>query len=315
MRRILVFLLVCIVGGFLLAGCTRFSTQVEKSGGGGAKMLVVTSFYPMYEFARQVGGEKVEVVALVPAETEPHDWEPTPRDIAVLQKAKVFVYNGAGLEHWVEKTLKNCQKPELIIVEAAQGLADIKSTGELTPNSLEKQGNTDPHVWLDPLAAQQQVQKIRDAFIKADPANRSYYEANAAGYIAKLAALDEEFRLGLAQLPRKKFISSHAAFGYLAKRYGLEQIPIAGLAPGAEPTPERLKYLVQVAGEQGIKYVFFETLVSPKVAEIVAKEAGIKTLVLNPVAGLTEDEMRQGKDYLTLMRENLTNLKLALEGE
>lgn len=315
MRRFFVVLLVCVAGGFLLAGCAGLSVQGGKNDGGGTKMTVATSFYPMYEFARQVGGDKVEVVALVPAGTEPHDWEPSPQDMTALQKAKVFVYNGAGFEHWVEKTLQNSPHPELIVVEASQGLAHLERAAEITPADAAEYGDIDPHVWLDPVAAQQQVQKIRDTFIKADPENRRYYEANAAGYMAKLAALDEEFRAGLAPLPRKKFITSHAAFGYLANRYGLEQIPIAGLAPGAEPTPERLKYLVKVAREQEIKYVFFETLVSPKVAEIVAKEAGIKTLVLNPVEGLTPDDLQQGKDYIALMRENLHNLKLALEGE
>jgi zinc transport system substrate-binding protein len=171
----------------------------------------------------------------------------------------------------------------------------------------------DPHVWVDPVSAQHQVRMICEALSTADPANRLYYEENAAQYISKLEAVDTEYREATAKARHKSFITSHAAFNYLAKRYNLQQIPISGMAPNAEPSPERLKVLIEETKERQLKYVFFETLVNPKVAEIVAKEAGVKTLVLNPLEGLTEVDVAAGKDYLILMRENLTNLKLALE--
>lgn len=304
MKRSKVLVLICVViGGLLLSGCAGFSAKTGKQTAEGMpKLKVVASFYPMYEFAKQVGGEKTEVAVLVPVGVEPHDWEPTPQDMAVLQQARVFVYNGAGFEHWVDEVLHGKQYPALITVETGK---DDATESEF--------GGKDPHVWLDPQAAQHQVNMIRDAFITADPANKSYYEANAAQYNARLAALDEEYKQGLTKTVHKKFITSHAAFGHLAKRYGLEQVAILGLAPHAEPTPERMRSLVEETKKSQLKYVFFETLVSPKVAEIIAREAGAGTLVLNPIEGLTDDQAAAGTDYIALMRENLANLKLALE--
>jgi zinc transport system substrate-binding protein len=319
MKRWLSLVLVCLfVAGIALAGCSIASTG--KTADTTAKIKVVASFYPMYEFAKQVGKEKVDVKVLVPAGVEPHDWEPSPQDVAAIQTAKVFVYNGAGFEHWVAKTLKNVQNPALIPVETSQGIELLQATDENEHgHGTEAQGHVpseeekDPHVWLDPVYAQFQVKAIRDALIKADPVNQNYYETNAEQYIAKLAALDKEFQEATAKAQHKEFITSHAAFSYMAKRYGLEQIPIMGMAPHVEPTPERLKSLIEEAKEHHIKYVFFETLVSPKVADILAKEAGANTLVLNPIEGLTQEDLTKSKDYISLMQENLTNLKLALE--
>jgi zinc transport system substrate-binding protein len=319
MKRWLSLVLVCLfVAGIALTGCSNVSTG--KTADATPKIKVVASFYPMYEFTKQVGKERVDVKVLVPAGVEPHDWEPSPQDVAAIQTAKVFVYNGAGFEHWVDKTLKNVQNPALIPVETSQGIELFQATDDHEhDHETEEQGHTskeeekDPHVWLDPVYAQFQVKAIRDALIKADPVNQNYYETNAAQYIAKLAALDKEFQEAVAKAQHKEFITSHAAFGYMAKRYGLEQIPIMGMAPHVEPTPERLKSLIEEAKGYHIKYVFFETLVSPKVADIMAKEVGAKTLVLNPIEGLTQEDLTKSKDYISLMQENLTNLKLPLE--
>ena len=272
------------------------------------KVSVVASFYPMYEMARAVGGDHVQVQNLVPPGAEPHDWEPGSKEIQAINSAKVFVYNGAGLEHWVDKTLRSLDNKQLVVVEASRGIDLMQGvdTEETEKNAL------DPHVWLDPLGAAREVEAIRDALIKVDPANRSAYEQNAEAYKEKLNALDQEYRTGLAACPQKTFFTSHAAFGYLAKRYGLTQYPIMGLAPDAEPTPKALADVVATAKKENIKYIFFETLVSDKLAKVVAQEVGAQTLVLNPLEGLTQEEMKAGKDYLAVMRENLANLKTAL---
>lgn len=263
------------------------------------RLRVVTTVYPLYEFTRQVAGERAEVLLLLPSGAEPHDWEPTPRELAILSSADLFIYNGAGLEPWVSQ-VKETLPSRVAVVEASRGLPLLEERG------------LDPHVWLDPTLAQRQVEAIRDGLSRVDPEHRAIFAARAASYIRLLKELDRQFEESLAAARQRTFVTSHAAFGYLARRYRLEQVPIMGLNPEAEPAPERLAEMVRLCRRLGIRYVFFETLVSPRVAETLAREVGARTLMLNPLEGLTEEELRQGKDYLTVMRENLNNLQVAL---
>ncbi len=288
-----------LLTGFLvsLAGCV----QQPKSTGTG-KISVVTSIYPLYEFSKRIGGDKADVSILVPAGAEPHDWEPGPQDIIRIESARIFVYNGAGLEPYVDKIITKTESTKLIVVDSSEGITLIKEGG--TP---------DPHIWLDPVRAKQQVDAIEKAFIKADPENSDYYMANAQALKQDLNALDSNISKELAPAKKKVFITSHAAFGYFAKRYNLTQISIAGLSPDIEPSPAQIAGIVTLARENNVKYIFFETLVSPKLSETIANEAGAQTLVLNPIEGLSEEQQKQGENYFTIMHENLKNLKVALE--
>lgn len=269
-------------------------------------MKVAASFYPLYEVVRAVGGDHVDAVNLVPPGTEPHDWEPTAGDIKTLNTSILFVYNGTGLEHWLNKTLNSLDNKALVSVEASKGIDLVKAQDE-------KAAVWDPHVWLDPLGLAKEAEAVRDGLIKVDGTHKADYEVNTAAYIDKLKALDQEYAAGLGGCTQKEFFTSHAAFGYLAHRYGLNQHPIMGLAPDVEPQPKELARIVKTAREKNIKYIFFETLVSDKVSRTVAQEIGAKTLVLNPFEGLTPDEIKAGQDYFSVMRENLANLKTALE--
>jgi zinc transport system substrate-binding protein len=283
------------------------------------KPLVVASFYPLYEFAKQIAGEHAEVISLVPVGIEPHDWEPAPQDIIRVQRAKLFVYNGAGLEPWVEKLLRDAKARGTAVVRATERvalLAGDRPGHEHAAKPGAPKGDThavDPHVWLDPVRAQAQVEAIRAGLAKADPANAANYAANAQAYRTKLAALDTAFATGLKQCARRDFVTTHSAFSYLARRYGLTQIPLQGIEPEAEPNPADLAALVKLAKARKVRYVFFETLVSAKLAETLAREIGAQTLVLNPVEGLTKEEEAAGKGYLSVMDENLQNLRLGLE--
>lgn len=297
----------------LTAGCGALSGDAPGFAAGSNKLKVATSFYPMYEFTQAVGGDKIDLVNLVPTGTEPHDWEPTAGHIKALGEAAVFIYNGAGMEHWLDKTLKSLDNKSLIAVEASHGFALMKGEEHDDHGDDHAEGEMDPHVWLDPQGVIHQVEQIRDALIKADAANKATYEANAAAYIEKLKAFDQEFRAGLTGCAREEFFTSHAAFGYLAHRYDLEQHPIMGLSPEAEPQPKELAEIVAEAKEHEVKHIFFETLASDKVAKMVAQEIGAQTLVLNPFEGLTDEEVKAGKNYFSVMRENLANLKIALE--
>jgi zinc transport system substrate-binding protein len=310
-----------LVATAITAGCTQAPVPASKP-------LVVASFYPLYEFSRQVAGDRAEVVSLVPPGVEPHDWEPSPSDVIQLQKAKLFVYNGAGFEPWIEKLVKEVAGKATVAVSTTERVplvvADLRTRDDpaqggekkgTAPGGEAKAGPAalDPHVWLDPVLAQGQVEAIRIGFEKIDPANAATYAANARTYTATLRALHEAFEAGLRQCARRDLVVSHAAFGYLARRYRLVQVPVMGLAPEAEPSPAELAALVRFARRQKVKYIFFETLVSPKLADTLAREVGAHTLVLNPVEGLTKTEQDAGQSYVSLMEENLKHLRTALE--
>lgn len=310
-RSVVALLLVCLAG--LIAGCTANTKSPDK------KVQVVASVYPVQEFVKAVGGERVDVSLLVPPGTEPHDWEPTAKDLAKIKGSALLVYHGAGLEHWAGAVVK----PELLgaakAVEVSKGIALLDAAenelGEETGHNHggEAHGAKDPHVWLDPVLAQQEVKTVLAALIEVDPAHASEYEANAAAYLKELQQLHAEYTATLQQTAKKELITSHAAFSYLAKRYQLQQVPVMGLSPDAEPTADKMAEIIRFCKEHQVKYIFFETLVSPKLAEVLSREAGASTLVLNPLEGLTVQEYKEGKSsYLTLMRENLQQLKKAL---
>ncbi len=462
------------------------------------KLSVYASFYPMYDFASKIGGDKVTVTNMVPSGMEPHDWEPTATDIVGLENADVFVYNGAGMEHWVEDVLAALSNKDLIAVEASSGIdllaghkhgdghhhesfteADVQDRtladfagdwqsiypymldgtldeavalaaegGEMTfeemaayykrgfetdinrlviegdsitfhtdegettapyaydgfvfldyadlgaqsalyrfkatdavdgapkyllfadhnheagpaehfhlnfsedgtittEQTLEKfatyfpasatgaqiaeamaehsspeeeeeeedhhHGEYDPHVWLSPVNAKAEMERIKNALSQADPDNAAYYEANYAVYAAELDALNQEFRDALTPLANKDIVVAHQAFGYLCAEYGLNQVAIEGLSPDSEPDPARVAEIIEFGKEHAVRVIFFEELVSPKVAQTIADAIGAETDVLSPVEGLSDEQIAAGGDYFSVMRQNLEALVAALK--
>ncbi|MFS0856007.1 metal ABC transporter substrate-binding protein [Paenibacillus taichungensis] len=311
-----------------------------------AKLNVEVSFYPMYEFTKNVAGDLANVHTLVPAGMEPHDWEPTPQDIASIEKADVLVYNGAGMESWIDQVTDSLSNSKLIQVEASHGIdllegseedehdhdhGDTTDTHDHADEATTEEhdhdhdaeaeeghthdhdhGGLDPHVWLSPALAVKEVRNIEAGLAQAAPEHADQFKQNADAYIAKLEALDQDFKAAVADSKRKDFITQHAAFGYLAQEYGLQQVPIAGLSPEQEPSAAQMASVIDFAKEHQVKTIFFETLVSSKVSETIASEVGAKTAVLNPIEGLTEEEIAAGMDYIGVMRQNLEALKLAL---
>jgi zinc transport system substrate-binding protein len=254
---------------------------------------VVAAFYPLAWAAQSIGGNAVHVENLTPAGSEPHDIELTPRQAGEIQQANVVLYLSHGFQPAVEQALGNAKGTKL----------DILSGLSLKDGVGDEAGHADPHVWLDPVLFSRVVQRIGDALGRP-----------AAGktLAARVRALDQQFRRGLAHCVRKDFVTSHAAFGYLAQRYGLRQIAIAGLDPAAEPSPRKLAELVRLVEREHVNTIFFERLVSPKLAETVAREAHVKTAVLDPIEGLTPAEAANGATYLTVMHQNLAHLRTAL---
>lgn len=291
----------------LAAGCEQAPPPAA------ARPLVVATFYPLYEFSRQVAGDRMEVITLVPPGVEPHDWEPAPPDIARLRTARVLIFNGGGLEPWIDKLAADLE--EAVVIDTTDGF-ELKSpppAGHTHGHGKQDDHGRDPHVWLDPMLAQAQVEAIRGGLTRADPGGAEVYAQNARAYTERLSALHRAFEDGLRQCARRDIVVSHAAFGHLARRYDLRQVPVMGLTPEAEPSPADLARIVRFARQERVQYIFFETLVSPRLAETLAREIGARTLVLNPVEGLTKDEAAAGKSYVTLMEDNLQNLRTALE--
>jgi zinc transport system substrate-binding protein len=271
----------------LIFGATALCASCGGGGGSdGEGTSVIASFYPLAFAAEQVGGASVRVRNLTPPGAEPHDLEATPGDVQELHEADLVLLLGKGFQPQFE---------------------DAAGDGERVLRLLDTPGlavlGSDPHVWLDPLRYAVLVKRIGGAIGRSEEAERLE---------RRLRALDRAYRDGLADCARHEIVTSHEAFAYLADRYGLEQISISGLSPEAEPAPRNLERAVDAVRDTGATTVFFETLVSPRVAKTVAREAGVKTAVLNPVEGLTESEQDHGADYFSLMRVNLATLREAL---
>jgi zinc transport system substrate-binding protein len=306
--------LVVVVLGFL-AACTESPPPRPPS-----RLLVVATIYPLYEFARHTAGDRADVVSLIPVGVEPHDWEPSPQDLLTLRRARVLVFNGAGLEPWVARVLAEIATPGIVAINTTEGIP-LRRARETGPGQDPRpagqdsaaRAGADPHVWLDPRLARSQLEAIRAGLVRADPDNAPAYDENARAFAATLTALDQAFETGLRTCARREVVTSHAAFAYLTSRYGLTQVPLMGLAPESEPSPAHMAAIVRFARRHRVKYVFFETLVNPRLADALAREVGAGTLVLNPIEGLTKQQQADGKGYVTLMEENLQNLRIALE--
>jgi zinc transport system substrate-binding protein len=302
MRKILLLVVFLII--FL--GGVWFTLRNQTNKVNSSKLQITTSFYPYYFFASQVGGDKVNVVNITPPGGEPHDYEPTPQDIIKIESSKLLILNG-NVEPWGNKIKDLLKGKNTVILETGDGLVTQTVVDENGINS------TDPHIWLSLKLAKIQVNLIMAKLIQIDPPNTDYYKANANKLLAALDSLDHEYQTGLSNCRSKDIITSHAAFGYLATDYGLKQVPITGLSPDSEPSLKQLTEIVQFAKANNIKYIFFESLVSPKLSQTIASEVGAQTLVLNPIEGLTLNDLAQGRTYLTVMHDNLNNLKIALD--
>ena len=296
-----------IIGGIVIIALIALVIFGPKSNPVNSdKVKVATSFYPLYFFTSEIGQDNINVVNITPAGAEPHDYEPTAKDIANISDSKLLVLNGGGLEAWGQNILQNIDQNNTTVVVAGVALATQHITEE---------GKTiqDPHVWLSPPLAKQMADRITVGLETADPANKNLYELGNTALKLKLDILDAKYKAGLASCAKKDIVTSHAAFGYLAAAYGLNQVSITGISPDSEPSSQQLAQVSEFVKKNHIKYIFFESLVSPKLSETIATETGAKTLELNPIEGLSNEEISKGENYITVMERNLTNLKIALE--
>ena len=317
----------------LAAGCGGGTAGTGAAADQPGQLDVVAAFYPFQFVAERVAGPHATVTNLTQPGAEPHDLELTPRQVASLSSADLVLYERtfqAAVDEAVDQSgnervldvatvvplhpLASGEHEEHAVEEHAEGEhAEEEHAGEEHHAEEEGEehdhGGLDPHVWLDPTQMATITTAVRDQLTALDPEHAADYQANAATLEAELGTLDEEFRTGLASCERQEFITTHTAFGYLAKRYGLSQIGITGLSPDAEPSPARIAEVQREAEEHGVTTIFYETLISPAIAEAIAGDLGLATDVLDPLEGITESS--RGQDYLSVMRANLTALEKA----
>lgn len=314
MRKAVLFIaVIAIVSGIAIA---LFSFGVKEREGH-ERLTIAASFYPLAHFAQKAAGKDTEVFMITPAGAESHDFEPTPRDISTVRKADIFIYNGAGMDPWAERVAPTLKEAGATTIEmtAHFSLMSVEDNeeGHHEDDGHDHEGAFDPHIWLDPLMAAEQVSFIGEALASADPDNAASYRSRSVQYADELKGLHEEFIKGLSNCGTRNIIVAHDAFSYLAKRYGIDMIPVTGVFAGEEPSPRRMAEVAKLARKKSIRYIFFEPLASPKIAETIARETGAEVLELNPLEGLTKEQEAAGEDYISVMRSNLANLRKALE--
>jgi len=306
-----------------LSGCSETPVETTQDD---TQPTVVTSFYPIAYLAQEIAGDTVEVVNLIPSGAEPHSYEPTVRQMALIEDADLFIFQGAGLEPWVEAQEESLETQGVQLLEVASHLTLLENEEHEEEHHDEHEGEDehhdededdhhdhgefDPHTWLDPMLAMETIDLIEKALADVTPSQSNTFAANADTLRAQFSELDKEFKTALNNCELRTFITSHDAFGYLANRYDLEVVSVTGVSPHDAPSAVQIAELVEHAQEENIQHIFFEVLANSKTAETLASEAGLDVLVLNPIAGLSDDT--QNETYVTLMAANLNNLQTGL---
>lgn len=276
------------------------SSAESTSSAEAEKIPVSVTFNAMKEFVEAVGKDRVEVATIIPDGTEPHDFEPKAQDLAGLSKAKIFVYNGFGMEAWVEDAIKSANNSSLITVEASKGAEPIQNTEE---EEIEEHGQYDPHLWLSLKGAELEVKNIKEALVSADPSNKEFYETNCSDYVAQLEKLYTEYQGKFQSVKKKSFVTGHAAFGYLCREFGLEQNSVEDVFAEGEPSAQQMTELVKYCKENQVTTIFAEEMASPEVSKTLADEVGAKVETIYTIEGGEDD-----KSYLERIEDNLSKI-------
>ena len=305
-----------VLFSLLLAACSPSKSNENTDG----KIQAIATFYPMYEFAKAVIGEEGEVELLIPAGTEAHDYEPSAKSVAQMSDADAIIYNSHAFETWMENILLNLDSDKTVMIEASRNIPLLSFESEHEEEheaDHEEAGHShshdeDPHVWLDPVLAMEQVAQIRDDLSQKYPEKQEIFTENAANYLTELSRLDQEYQKAFKDATQRTFVTQHLAFSYLAKQYGLTQESMAGLSSEEEPTPKRLAELKNFIIDHEIEYLYFEDNTAGKMAMTLAEETGVELAVLSTIESVSNDQQAAGKTYLSLMEDNLKALQLSL---
>ena len=298
-----------MIGALLFAACGNTNKEADKK----EDLTIVTTFYPIYDFTKEIVGDEGNVKLLIPAGTEPHDFEPSAKERAEISDADVFVYNSSDMEFFVDSLKDSVDSKQTLMIEAAKGIDRLESQ-EADEHEESEEGHDhaheyDPHVWLDPVLAIKEVRTIAEELGEKYPDKKEIFTKNADAYIKKLEALDQKYSEELKNATNRTFVTQHAAFAYLANQYDLKQVAISGVSPDQEPTPSRLAELKEFVKKNNIKVIYFEENASSKVAETLSNETGVKLEVLNPLESLTNEQIKAGENYISVMEKNLKALK------
>jgi len=307
-------LFICL---FLIFAFSILQAEEKKDNN---KIKIITTIFPLQKFAKAVVGERGEVSLLLPPGAEVHSWRPLVSDMIKLSSADLFIYIGATLEPWIHNILRSVKSPELRVLEASHDFSLIRKNKAGPKHSENKQAQVhnhehqnkfiDPHIWLDFEYDQMIVDRIEALLSEINPEEAPRFKKNALSYKKKLQELDQKYREGLSNCLERTFIlGGHAVFGYLAKRYNLNQISLYGLSPDSKPTPKQLVEVIELAKKHKIKVIYFESYISDKLAKVMAKEVGAKTLVLHSGANITKEQLKSGMTFMEIMEKNLENLR------
>jgi zinc transport system substrate-binding protein len=304
-QLVVLFIFIILAGSFF--ACAKQGQEPSQM----KKLKVITTLFPLYDMAKNIGADKAEVSLLLPPGVEAHSFEPKPSDIVKINEADVFVYTGKFMEPWAEDVIKGAVNKNLIVVDASRGTKMIPGVFH---DADEPAGSLDPHIWLDFDNAKIMIKNIVQVFQFKDNAHKDFYEQKANDYSNELTELDTLYKTTLATCKDREIVcGGHYAFGYLAKRYGLKYLAAQGVSPDAEPTANDLVKLVEQIKKDKIKYVFYEELTSPKIAETIAGETNAKMLLLNAAHNLSRDQFEQGLSFFDILKGDLDNLKVGLE--
>lgn len=315
------YFIVLIVCTILLISMLFFLTknhapdQSRSSQSDSTQISVVTTLFPLYDFAKNVGGDHVNVILLLPPGVEAHAFEPTPHDMITINEADLFVYTGKFMEPWANDTIKSATNAQMISIDTSSGitLTQEKNDHEKPIQEEEHHDGIDPHIWLDLDNAQKMVDTITTALIKKDPVHATEYQSNAIIYKEKLKALDHTYATSLTNCASREIVyGGHYAFGYLSAKYDLSYETAYGISPDAEPSAHDLALLIEQVKEDHVTTIFYEELLSPKVAETIAQETGTQLRMLNPAHNITKEEFENGTTFITIMENNLQNLTYGL---
>lgn len=314
-----------IVGALILIGAGIFGAayivQKKDTTSDSGKIAIITTLFPQYDFAKAIGGDRVAVTLLLPPGVEAHAYEPKPSDISKINSADLFVYTGEFMEPWAHDIIEGTDKT-VRVVDASVGVEIMKEEHEHKEEAdhheaeeehSEEHSGVDPHIWLDFDNAKIMAKNIAEALSQVDPENTEYYQNNLKAYQSALAELDTAYKNTLSTCTSKTIIyGGHYAFGYMAKRYGLEYVSAQGFSPDSEPTAKDMIALVEQVKKEKIGYIFYEELTSPKIAETLANETNTTLLLLNGAHNITKKEYESGVTFISLMKENLTALSQGL---
>ncbi|MBS2771508.1 zinc ABC transporter substrate-binding protein [Anoxybacillus rupiensis] len=326
MRRKTLLAIILLVGSIMLFGCNKREEATDTNKPKNT-LTIYTTVYPLQDFAQKIGGRYIKAESIYPPGVEAHTFEPTTQTMKNLADADAFIYIGQGMEGFVDQTKQALKNEHVKLVEASKGIQLLDSAhhdeeGEEHERHEEAEGHDDdghhhgdkdPHVWLDPILCITIAENIKNALIELKPDAKETFENNFASLKQQLLDIDQQLQAVVKDAPKKELLVSHAAYGYWEKRYGIEQLSIAGLSPTNEPSQKELAQIIQLAKKKQIHYVIFEQNVTPKVAEVVKNEIGAEVLRLHNLETLTSEDIKENKDYFTIMHQNINVLKQALQ--